>query len=146
MELNNIQRNKKSVNHKKRVGRGPGSGIGKTSKRGHKGAKSRSGYKKKIGFEGGQLPLQRRVPKFGFKKDKIKYKAINIKELIEKFKDSKIDKEFLTRNGIIKKKEKFKILGSCKIKQKIDITAYSFSETSIKYIKESKGSIKYIIS
>jgi large subunit ribosomal protein L15 len=146
MELNNIQKNKKSVNNKKRVGRGPGSGIGSTSTRGHNGQKSRSGYSRKIGFEGGQLPLQRDIPKFGFKKDKIKYKTINIQELIEKFESSKIDKEFLIKNGKPKKKEKFKILGSCKIKKKIDITAYSFSETSIKYIKESKGNIKYIIS
>lgn len=148
MELNKLKKN--TEKKRKRRGRGQGSGIGGTSKRGHKGAKSRSGYKKKRGFEGGQLPLQRRIPKFGFKKKKIKYKIINIytlNKIAEKEKGKEINKKIFKKNGLINNnKEKIKILGKGELKHKINIFAHSFSKKSIKNIKQFNGNINYIIN
>lgn len=144
MELNNIQRNKKSVNHKKRVGRGPGSGIGKTSKRGHKGAKSRSGYKKKIGFEGGQLPLQRRVPKFGFTNpNRVEYNGVNLDTIqalvdLKKLKGT-IVKQDLMDNGLVQKNDLVKILGRGELTAKLDITVNAFSASAIAAIEKAGG-------
>jgi large subunit ribosomal protein L15 len=115
MDLSNLKPAKGSIKKSKRLGRGQGSGKGGTSTRGHKGAKSRSGYKKKIGFEGGQMPLQRRVPKFGFKNiNRVEYKALNIgtlQALAEKKNLEKIDPEVLINAGLVSKKDLIKILG-----------------------------------
>jgi large subunit ribosomal protein L15 len=115
MDLSNLKPAKGSVKRSKRLGRGQGSGKGGTSTRGHKGAKSRSGYSKKIGFEGGQMPLQRRVPKYGFKNiNRKEYKAINLitlQNLAEKNNLEKIDLEVLKKAGLISKNDLVKILG-----------------------------------
>ena len=143
MDLSSLKPAKGSTKNRKRIGRGQGSGRGGTSTRGHKGAKSRSGYSKKWGFEGGQMPLQRRVPKFGFKnRNRIEYKAVNldaIQNLVEKTKAKKIDIELLTNNGIIGKNDLVKVLGRGEIKSKVEITAHGFSEAAIKAIEEAGG-------
>ena len=143
MDLSSLKPAKGSTKNRKRIGRGQGSGRGGTSTRGHKGAKSRSGYSRKLGFEGGQMPLQRRVPKFGFKnRNRIEYKAVNldaIQNLVEKTKAKKIDIELLTNNGIIGKNDLVKVLGRGEIKAKVEITAHGFSEAAIKAIEEAGG-------
>ncbi len=143
MNLSSLKPAKGSTKNRKRIGRGQGSGRGGTSTRGHKGAKSRSGYSRKFGFEGGQMPLQRRVPKFGFKnRNRIEYKAVNldaIQALIEKTKAKKVDIELLTNNGMIGKNDLVKILGRGEIKAKLEITAHGFSEAAIKAIEEAGG-------
>lgn len=143
MDLSSLKPAKGSTKNRKRIGRGQGSGRGGTSTRGHKGAKSRSGYSRKFGFEGGQMPLQRRVPKFGFKnRNRIEYKAVNldaIQALIEKTKAKKVDIELLTNNGMIGKNDLVKILGRGEIKAKLEITAHGFSEAAIKAIEEAGG-------
>jgi len=143
MDLSSLKPAKGSTKNRKRIGRGQGSGRGGTSTRGHKGAKSRSGYSRKWGFEGGQMPLQRRVPKFGFKnRNRIEYKAVNldaIQNLVEKTKAKKIDIELLTNNGIIGKNDLVKVLGRGEIKSKVEITAHGFSEAAIKAIEEAGG-------
>jgi large subunit ribosomal protein L15 len=129
-------------NNGKRKGRGQGSGKGGTSTKGHKGAQSRSGYSQKFGFEGGQMPLQRRVPKFGFKNiNRIEFQGINldaIQKLVEAKKLSVIDIEALIANGLARKKDKIKILGRGELKAKVDITVHAFSATA-KAAIESKG-------
>ena len=142
MELNNLTPAKGSVKKEKRIARGQGSGHGGTSTRGHKGAKSRSGYSKKIGFEGGQMPLQRRVPKFGFKNvNRVEFKAINldvIQALAEEQNLSVITIDTLIDNGLISKNVKVKILGRGEVKGKLEVTAHAFS-TSAKDAVEAKG-------
>ena len=123
MDLSNLQPAVGSTSSRRRIGRGPGSGMGGTSTRGHKGAKQRSGYSRKIGFEGGQMPLQRRVPKFGFKNiNRVEYKAINV-ELLEKLAQAKnletIGIEELTAAGFISGSQKVKILGNGAITVKV---------------------------
>jgi large subunit ribosomal protein L15 len=129
-------------NNGKRKGRGQGSGKGGTSTKGHKGAQSRSGYSQKFGFEGGQMPLQRRVPKFGFKNiNRIVFLGINldaIQKLVEKTKLAVIDGEVLINNGLAHKKDKIKILGRGELKAKVDIKVHAFSATA-KAAIESKG-------
>ena len=131
MKLHTLKPAEGSTKPKKRVGRGQGSGHGGTSTRGHKGAKSRSGYKSKIGFEGGQMPLQRRVPKFGFKNiNRVEYKGINldtIQILIDKSKPKTITTQLLVENGLANKKDLIKILGRGELKSKINISAHGFS-------------------
>jgi len=143
MDLSSLKPAKGSTKNRKRIGRGQGSGRGGTSTRGHKGAKSRSGYSRKLGFEGGQMPLQRRIPKFGFKnRNRIEYKAVNldaIQDLVEKTKAKKVDIELLTNNGMIGKKDLVKILGRGEIKSKVEITAHGFSEAAVKAIEEAGG-------
>lgn len=143
MDLSSLKPAKGSTKNRKRIGRGQGSGRGGTSTRGHKGAKSRSGYSRKLGFEGGQMPLQRRVPKFGFKnRNRIEYKAVNldaIQNLVEKTKAKKVDIELLTNNGMIGKNDLVKVLGRGEIKAKVEITAHGFSEAAIKAIEEAGG-------
>ena len=143
MDLSSLKPAKGSTKNRKRIGRGQGSGRGGTSTRGHKGAKSRSGYSRKLGFEGGQMPLQRRIPKFGFKnRNRIEYKAVNldaIQDLIEKTKAKKVDIELLTNNGMIGKNDLVKVLGRGKIKAKVEITAHGFSEAAVKAIEEAGG-------
>ena len=150
MELNNLKPAEGSVKRKKRIGRGQGSAKGGTSTRGHKGAKSRSGYSKKIGFEGGQQPLQRRVPKFGFTSpNRKKYIGINLDTLqalisVKKIKSGKIDKQVMIENGLIKKKDLVKILGRGKLDSKIEVTADSFSKSAQITIEKLGGSITII--
>lgn len=142
MDLSNLKPAKGSTKQRKRVGRGQGSGRGGTSTRGHKGAKSRSGYSTKIGFEGGQMPLQRRVPKFGFKNiNRVEYKAINldiIESLIERKGVKEITPEVLQENGLVSRNELVKILGRGEMKSAINVTAHKFSDTA-KAAIEGKG-------
>lgn len=144
MNLNSLTPAKGSVKSSKRIARGQGSGKGGTATRGHKGAKSRSGYSKKIGFEGGQMPLQRRVPKFGFKNiNRVEYKPINldiIQSLVEKVNISDITLDILIENGFISKNDNVKILGRGELKSKVNITAHKFS-ASAKAEIEAKGGV-----
>ena len=134
MDLSNLQPAVGSVKTKTRIGRGPGSGKGGTSTRGHKGAKSRSGYKRKIGFEGGQMPLQRRLPKFGFKNiNRVEYKAINLSTLQELAAAKNLEKigvEELIAAGFINSRQLVKILGNGELTTKRDVTAHAFSKTA----------------
>jgi large subunit ribosomal protein L15 len=144
MDLSSLKPAKGSVKDSKRIGRGTGSGKGGTSTRGHKGAQSRSGYSSKRGFEGGQMPLQRRVPKFGFKNPfRTEYHGINL-DTIQKLADSKkitsIDFDILVQNGLAQKKEKVKILGRGELKSKLDIKAHAFSESAKQAIEAKGGS------
>ena len=148
MELNNLTPAAGSVKTGKRVGRGPGSGLGGTSTRGHKGAKSRSGYSKKIGFEGGQMPMQRRLPKFGFKNiNRVEYKAINLstlQQLAEAKKLEKIGLIELHEAGFISKTQLVKILGNGTLTLKLDIVANAFSASAEAAITALGGTIKKI--
>jgi large subunit ribosomal protein L15 len=142
MNLNNLTPAKGSVKSERRIGRGQGSGYGGTSTRGHKGAKSRSGYSKKIGFEGGQMPLQRRVPKFGFKNiNRVEYKAINldiIQNLVDRKNITDINPDVLRDNGLVGNNELVKILGRGELNAKVNVTAHKFSATAKAGI-EAKG-------
>lgn len=134
MDLSNLKPAEGSVTSRKRIGRGPGSGMGGTSTRGHKGAKQRSGYKRKIGFEGGQMPLQRRVPKFGFKNiNRVEYKAINlnvIQSLAESRNLQAIDTAVLVEAGLVSAKHRVKILANGAISVALTVTAHAFSKTA----------------
>ena len=145
MELHNLQPAVGSNKKNKRVGRGTGSGYGGTSTRGHKGAKSRSGYKRKIGFEGGQMPLQRRVPKFGFKNiNRIEYKAINLEALealAEAQKLEKITVDTLREAGLVAKGAKVKILGNGNLTHKLEVEANAFSKKAEEAIKAAGGTV-----
>jgi large subunit ribosomal protein L15 len=145
MDLSNLKPAEGSVKKRKRIGRGEGSGKGGTSTRGHKGQKSRSGYSKKVGFEGGQMPLQRRVPKFGFKNlNRVEYKAINIADLqilAEKKKMKVIDVEALVNAGLAKSKDMIKILGNGTLDKKIEVKAHAFSKSAIAAIEAVKGTV-----
>lgn len=144
MELHNLQPAPGSNKKNKRVGRGPGSGYGGTSTRGHKGAKSRSGYKHKIGFEGGQMPLQRRVPKFGFKNiNRVEYKAINLdalEALAEAKQLSKITVDELRQAGLVAKNAMVKVLGNGNITKALEVEAQAFSKKAEEAIKAAGGS------
>ena len=148
MNLGSLKIPKKSRSNKKRVGRGQGSGHGGTSTRGHKGAKSRSGYKSKIGFEGGQMPLQRRVPKFGFKNiNRVEYKGINLDTLqiiIDKTKAKTIDPSIIIENGLANKRDLIKILGRGELKSKINISAHGFSAKAKSSIEDLGGKAEVI--
>ena len=143
MELYNLKPAEGSTHNSKRVGRGYGSGKGRTSTRGHKGAKARSGYKKKIGFEGGQMPLQRRVPKFGFKNiNRVEYKAINlstIQALVDSKGLEKVGVEDLIAAGFVNKHQLVKILGNGELNTKIDVQAHAFSKSAEAAITEKGG-------
>ena len=145
MNLSNLKPAKGSTKTRKRVGRGSGSGLGGTSTRGHKGAKSRSGYSKKIGFEGGQMPLQRRVPKYGFKNiNRIEYKAINIEilqNLAETNNLTKISIDTLVEAGFISANQLVKILGRGELKSKLEVEANAFSQSAIKAIEAVGGTV-----
>ena len=145
MDLSNLKPAFGSTKTRKRVGRGSGSGLGGTSTRGHKGAKSRSGYAKKIGFEGGQMPLQRRVPKFGFKNiSRVEYKAINI-DVVQKLAEKKnltvvgfsdlVDAGFVSANQLVK------ILGNGTISIKLEVQAHAFSKSAISAIEALDGNV-----
>ena len=144
MELHNLKPAEGSTKKGKRIGRGEGSKRGGTATRGHKGQKSRSGYSKKIGFEGGQQPLQRRVPKFGFTNpNRVEYKGVNLdrlQELVDNKKiKTKVDKQTLIDNGLAKKKDLVKILGRGELKAKLDITIHSFSKSAKAAIEKAGG-------
>jgi len=144
MDLSNLKPTKGSIKKEKRIGRGEGSGHGGTSTRGHKGAQSRSGYSRKVGFEGGQMPLYRRVPKFGFKNPgRIEYRAINIdtiQELADKIKQSEITPDILMQHGLLAKHDLVKILSKGELTSSITITANAFSKEAIRKIEEKGGS------
>lgn len=143
MKLHTLKPANGSVRTRKRIGRGPGSGMGGTSTRGHKGAKQRSGYSKKIGFEGGQMPLQRRLPKFGFKNiNRVEYKAINL-ELLQGLAESKglekIGLEELVKAGFISSSQKVKILGKGELTVKLEVSAHAFSKSAEAAITAAGG-------
>ena len=148
MKLHTLKSAEGSTKARKRVGRGQGSGHGGTSTRGHKGAKSRSGYKSKIGFEGGQMPLQRRVPKFGFKNiNRVEYKGINLDTLqiiIDKTKAKTIDPSIIIENGLANKRDLIKILGRGELKSKINISAHGFSAKAKSSIEDLGGKAEVI--
>ena len=145
MKLHNLQPAAGSTHSSRRIGRGPGSGLGGTSTRGHKGAKARAGYKKKIGFEGGQMPLQRRVPKSGFKNfNRVEYKAINL-NILQALADSKglakVTVSDLIEAGFVSKKHLVKILGNGQLTAKLEVEANAFSKTAEEAIKAAGGSV-----
>jgi len=143
MKLHTLKPAEGSTKASKRIGRGQGSGKGGTSTKGHKGAQSRSGYSQKPGFEGGQMPLYRRVPKRGFKNiNRVEYSPINLstlQQLAEKKSLTVIDIETLRANGLIAKKDLVKVLGKGTLTLKLDVKAHAFSETAIKVIEELGG-------
>ena len=145
MELHDLKPAVGSNKKKRRIGRGPGSGKGGTSTRGHKGAKSRSGYKQKVGFEGGQMPLQRRVPKGGFKNiNRVEYKAINVavlEALAEKNGLEKITVADLLQAGMVRKNQLVKILGQGQLNHKVEVEAHAFSKKAEEIITAAGGSI-----
>ncbi len=145
MKLHTLKPAKGSVKNRKRIGRGQGSGRGGTSTKGHKGAQSRSGYSHRFGFEGGQMPIQRRVPKYGFKnKFRVEYKAVNldrIQELSEKVKKGVIDLQVMIDHGIIGKKDLVKILGRGELKSKVDVSAHAFSASAVEAIEKNGGKV-----
>jgi len=143
MKLNNLKPAAGSTQTRKRVGRGQGSGLGETSGRGHKGAGQRSGTKRKLGFEGGLMPLQRSLPKFGFKNiNRVEYKGINLdllQSLAEKTGAGDINHDILVQNGICAKKDLIKVLGRGELKTKLNVTAHGFSATAKAAIEKLGG-------
>ena len=143
MQLHNLKPAAGSTKTRKRIGRGPGSGMGGTSTRGHKGAKQRSGYSKKIGFEGGQMPLQRRLPKHGFKNiNRVEYKAINIatiQALAEAKNLEKVGIEALAAAGFVSSKHLVKVLGNGELTKKVDVEAHAFSRSAEAAIQAAGG-------
>jgi len=145
MDLSNLKPAENSTKSSKRVGRGQGSGKGGTATKGHKGQKARSGYSKKIGFEGGQMPLQRRLPKFGFTNiSRKEYKGINI-ETLEKLAEKKgltsIDIDAIVDAGLAKKSDRIKILGNGTLTKKLEVKAHAFSKSAVVAIESLEGTI-----
>lgn len=145
MKIHTLKPAEGSTKSNKRLGRGQGSGRGGTSTKGHKGAQSRSGYSRKFGFEGGQMPLQRRVPKFGFKnRFRVEYIGVNldtIQLLSEKIGKDTIDLQILIDNGVVGKRDLVKILGRGELTKKIEVTAHAFSASAVEAIEKTGGSI-----
>ncbi|WP_339787072.1 MAG: 50S ribosomal protein L15 [Imperialibacter sp.] len=145
MDLSTLKPAKGSTQSRKRIGRGQGSGMGGTSTRGHKGAQSRSGYSKKKGFEGGQMPLQRRVPKFGFKnRNKIVSKPINLdvlQTLVDTYKVKEVTLDTLIEHGLASKNDTVKVLGRGELKAKVDVSASSFSKVAQEAIEKAGGKV-----
>ena len=147
MNLSDLKPNKGSVSRsKKRLGRGQGSGKGGTATRGHKGAKSRSGYSKKLGFEGGQMPLQRRIPKFGFKNiNRVEYQPVNLDKIQDLYDNKKIKKvvdlNSFIDNGFANKTDLVKVLGNGKLTVPLKITAHKFSKSAQKAIEKAGGEV-----
>ena len=146
MELNNLKPAQGSTHHDKRVGRGAGSGHGRYSTRGMKGAKSRSGYSSKLGFEGGQMPLQRRLPKFGFKNlNRVEYKPINLstlEELAAKKELTAINIDTLIAAGFISSNDRVKILGNGNVTKALTVTAHAFSKSAEAAITAAGGNVE----
>jgi len=145
MELHNLKPAANAVKHGKRIARGPGSGHGGTSTRGHKGAKSRAGYSTKRNYEGGQTPLQMRLPKRGFKNPfRVEYQPFNLKrldEIAEKYNVSAITPDFLIENGYIRKYELLKVLADGELTRKLDISAHKFSKSAVVAIEQAGGTV-----
>ncbi len=147
MSLNNLKPANGSTKSRKRIARGQGSGHGGTATRGHKGAKSRSGYKSKIGFEGGQMPLQRRVPKFGFRNfNRVEYRGLNL-DTLQNLVDNKkvtdtVNLEILRENGLIAKNDLVKILGRGELKAKLNVEVHAYSKTAKEAIEAAGGEAK----
>ncbi len=148
MKLHTLKPAPGSIKREKRIGRGEGSGHGGTSTRGHKGAKSRSGYSRKIGFEGGQMPIQRRLPKFGFNSpNRVEYKVINlssIQALVDKYSLDTITIDTLIEKGMVSSKDLVKILGNGELTSKINVTAHAFSESAKSKIEAKEGTVTII--
>ena len=145
MNLSNLKTAEGSTKTRKRIGRGAGSGLGGTSTRGHKGAKSRSGYSKKVGFEGGQMPLQRRVPKFGFKNiNRVEYKAINL-DTIQTLADAKnltkVGISDFIEAGFISSNQLVKVLGNGALTNKLEVEANAFSKSAAAAIEAAGGTV-----
>ena len=145
MQLNTLQPAIGALKQGKRLGRGQGAGKGGTATKGHKGAKSRAGYKRKPAFEGGQLPLQRRIPRYGFKNpNRIAYKPINLatlQQLAEKAQLTTIDAQVLAKHGLVNKHSRYKILGSGALKTKLAVMAHAFSASAIAAIEKLEGEV-----
>lgn len=145
MNLHSLTPAEGSIKKGKRIGRGQGSGRGGTATKGHKGAQSRSGYSRKMGFEGGQMPIQRRIPKRGFKNPfRVEYVGVNldyIEKLVETKKLTTLDRDTFIQNNIISKTENIKILGRGELKAKLNITADAFSKTAIAAIEKAGGTV-----
>lgn len=145
MDLSNLKPAAGSTKTRKRIGRGTGSGYGGTSTRGHKGAKSRSGYSKKLGFEGGQMPLQRRLPKFGFKNiNRVEYKAINldaVQAIADKSNLEKVSLQDFVNAGVISTGQLVKVLGNGALTRKLDVEANAFSKSAASAIESLGGTI-----
>ncbi len=150
MDLSNLKPASGALKARKRIGRGQGSGRGGTSTRGHKGAKSRSGYSRKAGFEGGQMPMARRLPKFGFtNRNRVEYVGINLdtlQQLIDKKSVTVINPAVLSENGLASRKDLIKILGRGELTAKIEITAHKFSASAIKAIESNGGKVNTLES
>ncbi|HDR52305.1 MAG TPA: 50S ribosomal protein L15 [Mariniphaga anaerophila] len=148
MDLSKLKPASGSTKKTKRIGRGQGSGYGGTSTRGHKGQKSRSGYSKKVGFEGGQMPLQRVVPKSGFKNfNRVEYKAINLdvlQQLAENKNITTVDFTTLVSAGMVSKNEKVKILGGGTLDKKLDVKAHAFSKSAKEAIEKLEGTTEIL--
>lgn len=148
MELHNLQPAKGATKQRKRIARGTGSGRGGTSTKGHKGAKSRAGYKRKRAFEGGQMPLQMRLPKIGFRSPNRKvYATLNLDQLqsfSEKYNVSEITSEVLVANGAVSKNDQIKILGRGKLDKKLNVSAHAFSATAKEAIEATGGSVEVL--
>lgn len=148
MDLSNLQPAPGSLKTKKRIGRGQGSGHGGTSTRGHKGQKSRSGYSRKIGFEGGQMPLQRVVPKFGFKNiNRVEYKGVNLRILqyiAERRNLTTIDQDVMVEAGMASKNDRIKILGGGELTTKLVVKAHAFSKSAKEAIEKLEGTTEIL--
>ena len=148
MNLHNLKPAAGSTKNVKRVGRGSGSGRGGTSTRGHKGAQSRSGYSAKPGFEGGQMPLQRRVPKFGFKSpNRVEYKVLNLDDLqlvASNYNTNTVDVDFLKQHGLAGKKDLIKILGRGELTGTLQVKAHAFSASAVEAIEKNGGTAEKI--
>ncbi len=148
MELHNLKPAKGATHKRKRIARGQGSGKGGTAGRGHKGAKSRSGHKLKAGFEGGQTPLQRRLPKRGFKSpNRVEYVALNldrIQEIVDKYDMTEISPESLHSKGIVKKRDRIKVLGRGELSASVQVTSHAASPTAKQAIEEKGGSVNIL--
>ena len=145
MKLNNLKPAEGAVKARKRIGRGTGSGRGGTSTRGHKGAKSRSGYSKKIGFEGGQMPLQRRVPKYGFKNiNRVEYKAINLSTLLALAESKSLETiniQALVAAGFVSSNQLVKVLANGTLTAKLTVEAHAFSQKAVEAIEAAGGTV-----
>lgn len=148
MDLSNLKPAKGSVKSRKRIGRGEGSSRGGTSTRGHKGAQSRAGYSRKAGFEGGQMPLSRRLPKFGFNNpNRVEYNAVNL-DILQKLADEKnlsvVDIQAFIENGLASRKDMVKVLGRGTLTAKLEVTAHAFSAAAMKAIEATGGKVNKI--
>jgi len=147
MKLHTLKPANGATHSEKRIGRGEGSSRGGTSTRGHKGAKSRSGYSKKIGFEGGQMPIQRRLPKFGFKNfNRVEYKPLNL-DTLQALADkgiTEINPDVLKNNGLVSKKDRIKILGRGELKTSLKVSVHAFSKSAAEAIEKAGGSAENV--